>query len=163
MLKLSKDLWLGAGVVAFGVFLLLVLIPVGITSPNNVRVAVLSPTMWPNIIAAILILIGVILILRAFIAGTEAPDEHDQLERGWQSWIRIAVVAGLMAALYFALPRLGMPLVTGIAFLAYGFLVRQGRPIVTVTAAILLPLMIYGFFNHVAGVPVPQGKLVRLP
>jgi putative tricarboxylic transport membrane protein len=28
---------------------------------------------------------------------------------------------------------------------------------------ILLPLMIYGFFSHVAGVPIPQGKIVRLP
>ena len=69
MSRLSPDAWLGAGIVALGAFLLLILIPYGVTSPSNVRIAVLSPTMWPKIVSAALILMGGILFLRAVLAG----------------------------------------------------------------------------------------------
>jgi hypothetical protein len=164
MSRLSPDLWLGAGVIALGTFLLLILIPYGITSPSNVRIAVLSPTIWPKIISAGLVLIGGLLVLRAFVAGRGdvAPAEETS-EGGWRPWMRIGAVGLLMAAYFYSLPMLGMPLAGIIALLAYALLVRAGRPITTVLTAILLPLMIYGFFSHVAGVPIPQGHIMRLP
>jgi hypothetical protein len=163
MSRFSSDAWLGVGVIAFGAFLFLVLIPVGVTSPGNVRIAVLSPTIWPNILAFLLMLIGGLMTLRALIAGPEKPREPNAADNGWRPWARIAATGALMAALFLSLPVLGMPIVTGLMLLAYAVLVRAGRPVATVLTAILLPLMIYGFFSKIAGVPIPQGQLVRLP
>jgi putative tricarboxylic transport membrane protein len=163
MSRLSRDVWLGAGVIAFGAFLLLVLIPLGITSPTNVRIAVLSPTIWPDIIAVALMLIGGILMLRALIAGPDEARERNGSGGGWLPRVRIAAAAILMAALFLSLPVLGMPIASAIALLAYAALVRAGRPVATILTAILLPLMMYAFFSKIAGVPIPQGQLVRLP
>ncbi len=162
MSRLSTDLWLGAGVIAFGLFMLFVLIPFGVTSPGNVRIAVLSPTIWPNIISVLLIVIGGILLLRGLILGRDETKVEDGSESGQAPWFRIAGVGVLMAALFLTLPILGMPLVTALALLAYTVLVRAGRPLITVLTAILLPLIIYSFFSQIAGVPIPQGQLVRL-
>jgi hypothetical protein len=163
MSRFSRDAWLGISVVAFGAFLLLVLIPFGVTSPGNVRIAVLSPTIWPNILALLLMLIGALLTLRALIAGPEKRGEPDASDDGWRPWARIAAAGALMAALFLSLPVLGMPIATGLILLAYAALVRARRPVATILTAILLPLLIYGFFNKIAGVPIPQGQLVRLP
>lgn len=164
MSRLSSDAWLGLGVIAVGVFLLLVLIPVGVTSPSNVRIAVLSPTMWPKIVSGAIILLGAILLIRSLIAGHEnSASAEESANDGLQSWIRIGVIAALMIAFFFSIPFLGMPLASIIVILAYALLVKSRRPIIMSLTAIVLPLMIYGFFNHVASVPIPQGKILRLP
>ncbi len=169
MSKLSTDAWLGIGVMALGLFLLLVLIPYGITSPANVRIAVLSPTIWPNIIAGALVILGAIQFARSLAAGrggeTGTVSEADAAgeANGWQPWARIGAVALIMAGLFFSLPLIGMPIAGVLAILAYALLVRAGRPVTAALTAIILPLTIYAFFNHVAKVPIPQGKIVRLP
>jgi hypothetical protein len=164
MSRLSPDAWFGLAIIALGAFLLLVLIPFGVTSPSNVRIAVLSPTMWPRIVSAALILMGGVLFLRAFLGGPgPTSDAEDTPDDGWHSWLRIGAVAILMIAFFLSLPLLGMPIAGAIAIFVYALLVRARRPVTTVLTAILLPLMIYGFFSHVAGVPIPQGKIVRLP
>jgi hypothetical protein len=163
MSGLPKDVWLGAGVIAFGAFLFFVLIPYGITSPANVRIAVLSPTIWPNIISVILMLIGGLILGRAIIARDVEPAAQDGTTVGWWPWVRIAFSAALMAGLFYSLPILGMPITSSLTIFAYAVMVRAGRPVITVLTAIFLPLIIYGFFSHVAGVPIPQGKILRLP
>jgi hypothetical protein len=120
--------------------------------------------MWPRIVSAALILMGGVLFLRAFLGGPgPTSGAEDTPDDGWHSWLRIGAVAILMIAFFLSLPLLGMPIAGAIAIFVYALLVRARRPVTTVLTAILLPLMIYGFFSHVAGVPIPQGKIVRLP
>lgn len=163
--KLTSDFWLGAGVIAFGAFQLFYLIPTWVTSPGNVRIAVLSPTIWPNIVSVALMLMGGILLFRALIsAPAEPPAEADEIaEAGFDNWLRIGLTALIMAALFLSLPVLGMPIAGALAIMAYSLLVRSGRPVATIIVAILLPLIIYTFFSKIAGVPIPQGELLRLP
>ncbi len=162
MFRLTRDMWLGVCVIAFGAFLLLVLVPYGVTSPANVRIAVLSPTIWPNIIAVSLMIIGAILVVRGFVGASEKLDDVGS-EDGWHPAMRVVATAILMAALFFSMPVLGMPIASCLTLLVYAFMVQARRPVATILTAILLPLMIYGFFSKVAGVPIPQGQLVRLP
>lgn len=42
-------------------------------------------------------------------------------------------------------------------------LVKSSRPVMSATVAIVLPLALYVFFHHAAGVAFPQGEFIRLP
>ena len=68
-----------------------------------------------------------------------------------------------MAALVIAIPILGMVWATMVGFVLFAILVRSPRPVASLIVALVLPLALYGFFNHIAGVAVPQGEFVRLP
>jgi hypothetical protein len=50
-----------------------------------------------------------------------------------------------------------------LAFAACACLFRTRHPIVAVICAVVVPLLLYAFFAHVAGVAIPQGAFVRLP
>lgn len=163
-----NDIWLGAGVVTFGVFLLAYAIPVFVSSPSNVRVVFLSPTFWPTIIGWLIIVLGATLILtRMFGVAMGSPEtpEADKESRDEFvfAMVRLAAIAVIMIGLILAIPVLGMVLATGIAFALISFIVRTRRPLISLTVAIILPLVLYGFFAHVAGVSLPQGRFLTLP
>ncbi len=165
----DTDVLLGLGVIAFGVLLLTFAIPHYITSPSNVRALVLSPTFWPIIVAGIIVFMGALLAAtRMFGIGVTDPENAGELpsaefDGGNFAWLRLVAVAGLMVGLVFAIPILGMVLATAIAFLAFAFIVRAPKPILILVSAIVIPLVLYWFFNHIAGVSVPQGRFFVLP
>ncbi len=165
----DTDVLLGFGVIAFGVLLLTFAIPNYITSPSNVRALVLSPTFWPIIVAGIIVFMGALLaITRMFGIGMTAPESTDALpnaELDGQNfaWLRLVGVAVLMIGLVMATPILGMVLATGIAFVAFAVIVQAPKPILIAVSAVVIPLVLYWFFNHIAGVSVPQGRFFVLP
>lgn len=165
----DTDVLLGFGVIAFGVLLLIYAIPQYITSPSNVRALVLSPTFWPIIVAGIIVFMGALLaITRLFGIGMSNPEGAGELpDAGLDgqtfAWLRLVAVAVLMIALVIATPILGMVLATGIAFVVFAVIVQAPKPILIVVSAIVFPLVLYWFFNHVAGVSVPQGRFFVLP
>ncbi len=164
----SNDIWLGAGVVTFGIFLLVYAIPVLVSSPSNVRVLFLSPTFWPVIIAWMVIILGTMLIITTLFSptaegiGVAAADEMEREEVVFAT-ARLAAAAIIMVGLVLATPILGMVLATGLAFASISAVVTTPRPIAAVIVAVVLPLVLYAFFAHVAGVSVPQGRFMTLP
>lgn len=164
----SKDVWLGAGVVTFGVFLLAYAIPVYVSSPSNVRVVFLSPTFWPDIISWLIIILGATLIVtRMFgppVTSSEPVNTADMSrDEVIYATARLAVIAVIMVGLVKLIPILGMVLATGIAFALISLVVMTPRPVTALIVAILLPLVLYAFFAHVAGVSMPQGRFLSLP
>lgn len=164
----TRDVWLAFGVIAFGLFLLLFAIPNYVNSPSNVPTLVLSPAFWPTIIAAIVIVLGVMLLLsRLFITAGPTSDADAALELSREevtlAWVRLAASAAVMVGLVFATPILGMVLATAIAFALFALIVVTPRPVTSIIVAIVLPLVLYAFFAHVAGVSVPQGNFLTLP
>ncbi|MBU1210698.1 MAG: tripartite tricarboxylate transporter TctB family protein [Alphaproteobacteria bacterium] len=164
----SKDVWLGAGVVTFGVFLLVYAIPVFVASPSNVRVMFLSPTFWPDIISWLIIVLGATLIItRMFGPPVVASEPVDVSEMSRDeinfAWARLVAIAVIMVGLVMSTPILGMVLSTALAFALISAIVSTPRPVTALLVAILLPLMLYAFFAHVAGVSVPQGRFLSLP
>ena len=166
--------WLGLSIIAFAAFISLVAIPYGINSPANVDIIFLSPKFWPLIIAFVVALLGALLVLEHLVSrrnsadtaksGTETVNEEVAAERSELTpWLRLAGIGALMAGLILATPKLGMVWTSMVCFVLFGVLVRTPRPITTAVVAVVLPLVLYAFFNHVAGVPVPQGDFVRLP
>lgn len=68
-----------------------------------------------------------------------------------------------MIVMMWLMPRLGMVWTAMIGFLVTALLLQPRIPISTLVAAIAVPLVLYAFFAHVAGVAIPQGQFVRLP
>lgn len=138
------------------------LIPSFVSSPSNVRNIVLSPLFWPYILTGIAGLSGLGLLLASRSASTE-PDPEAVFETDGKAWLRLAALALIMVGTMFALSRLGMVWTTMIVFALTALLFRTRHPILALVCAVVIPLLLYLFFAHVAGVAIPQGNFVRLP
>lgn len=158
--------WLGIVFIGFGLFVLFVAIPQAVTSPSNVRVAVLSPTFWPAIIGWIIIGLGA--MLAAYALLQPAPEMIDPTEQPEDAgtaapWLRLFASAVIMVGLVLVTPTLGLVWSAMIAFGLLSIVIRAPNAILSGIVAVILPLVLYAFFAHVAGVAVPQGEFIRLP
>lgn len=154
---------LGVAALLIAAFLALVAIPFFVSSPSNVRNVVLSPTFWPYALSGMTALAGALLLATGLRVDPATPleDQEDPARAG--AALRLAALAGIMVAVMLLMPRLGMPLTTMAAFAATAFLYRTRHPVIAAICAVVVPLVLYAFFAHVAGVAVPQGELIRLP
>lgn len=170
MPSLHRDIWLGIGTILFGAMLLLYGIPEFISAPSNVRRLVLSPLLWPTIVAWFIILLGAGLIAGhllvtpvADLIGEADEARYEKPEEHRNAWLRLAAAAVLMIALVMATPVLGMVLASGVAFALFAILIRAPQPWLSLIVAVVLPLVLYFFFAHVAAVSIPQGRFITLP
>lgn len=143
--------------------MLLIGIPYGITSPSNVSRLVLSPVFWPKILASLMVLVGFGLIGSSLPERLATPIETPTAPAESSSWGRLTAVAVLMVLYVLAIPRIGMVWASIPAFIAVAVLVRSQHRFIGMITAICVPLVLYVFFAHVAGVSIPQGQYVRLP
>lgn len=155
---------LGIGACIAALFLALVAIPAWVSSPSNVPNPVLSPVFWPYVLAGMTGLVGLGLVA-AGLRGGKVPDgpEDADADTDRARWLRLAAMAAIMVATMFLLPRLGMVWTCMGVFAATAFLVRTRHPVTAIVCAVVIPLVLYAFFAHVAGVAIPQGDYVRLP
>ena len=148
-------------------FLLLVAIPYWVSAPSNVRNIVLAPTFWPYLLTAFTGLTGVLLLLAGLRLRPDAPhpgeDPAADAPATSGSWRRLAVLGALMLATMLVLSTLGMVWTAMLLFASTAFLFRTRHPVAALICAVVIPIALYAFFAHVAGVAVPQGIFVRLP
>ncbi|MGF1500589.1 MAG: tripartite tricarboxylate transporter TctB family protein [Paracoccaceae bacterium] len=156
----TRDRALGPAIVALGLLLALWGVPEGVDRPRNVRNIVLSPDFWPLILAWALTATGLGIALRAWLAP-DAPEPSAPTTRAGLA--RLGVLAALLVALALGIATVGMVWASMGAFLVFLAIVRPAEPLAVLLVGIALPLALYAFFNHFAGVPVPQGTFVRLP
>lgn len=162
MLRIHSSLWLGVGMLVFALFLVEFLIPTWVITPGNVRKIVLSPDFWPYIVAALLGIGGAILLLQYYFVTRpqKISEEHEDVPGGN---MRIVLIAVLMAIYYLLLPYIGMILASVLAYVAFIAVIGLPRKVAAAIIAVVLPLLLFGFFDHVAGVPIPQPDFFRLP
>ncbi len=153
---------LGIGACLIALFLVTIGIPNWVSSPSNVRNIVLAPTFWPYVLTAMTGLAGLGLIASS-VHSSAAPDDADSHVADRQTWLRLVGLAVIMVMTMFALPRLGMVWTTMLVFAVTALLFRTRHPRIALVCAVLIPLALYLFFAHVAGVAIPQGDFVRLP
>jgi hypothetical protein len=136
-----------------------------VTAPSNVRAIVLSPTFWPTIVGWIIVVLGGLLVAVRLaqppLDGAAGAD--DEAEGGAAAWARLGAAAVVMVGLVLATSMLGMVWASMIAFALLAVIIRSPHPVSSAIVAVVLPLVLYAFFNHVAGVAVPQGEFIRLP
>ncbi len=154
---------LGLGAIALSAFLILYGIPGWVSAPSNVSNVILSPLFWPYVLAGLTGVIGLALLWTgARQKGQEGPL-NDPIADPGRGYLRLAVMGAIMLAIVPLLSWLGMVWTSMLAFIATAALVRTRHPITAAVCAVLVPLLLYIFFAHVAGVAIPQGEFVRLP
>lgn len=165
MSQKSLHLRLGIIVSLTALFLVFYAIPNFVFSPSNVGNIILSPLFWPYVLAGLTGVIGLGLLFNALTSAEDMPfeDEDSDHNDGAAPWIRLAALAAIMVLVMFGLPRLGMVWTAMLAFVACAYLFRTRHPIAAIACAVIVPLLLYAFFAHVAGVAIPQGNFVRLP
>jgi len=154
------------GGLALAICLLLVffLIPNYVSSPSNVEKLILSPLFWPYTLAGLTGLSGLGLLITAWRSDSEpaAPDSADPQSRSG-GFVRLVVAAALMVATMLLLHSLGLVLTAMLLFIALAYVVQAKHKKTAWLCAIIVPLVLYAFFAHVAGVAIPQGDFLRLP
>ncbi len=163
MTERHLQLRLGIFAVLASVFLIFYAIPGWVSSPSNVRNVVLSPLFWPYALAGFTALTGLGLVAAGLRASEAGEPLNPPSEDPGAAWTRLLVMAGIMGVTMFLLPRLGMVLTSMLVFAATAFLVRTRHPKTALVCAVVIPLLLYAFFAHVAGVAIPQGEVLRLP
>jgi hypothetical protein len=165
MSQKTLHLRLGIVVTLAALFLILYAIPNFVFAPSNVGNIVLSPLFWPYVLSGLAGLIGLALLGTAVRSDEDVPFENEDVTHtdGAAPWLRLAGLAVIMVLTMYALPRLGMVWTAMLAFAACAFMFRTRHPIIALVCAVLVPLLLYAFFAHVAGVAIPQGNFVRLP
>lgn len=159
----SIQIQLGIGAIAASVFLIAIAIPFWVSSPSNVPNVILSPLFWPYVLAAATGLIGAGLILTSIAQPKpDTPAASDVADRP-AAFRRLAIMAVIMVASVLVMPWLGLVWTAMVTFAATAFLVKTKHPRSALVCALLIPLVLYVFFAHIAGVAVPQGDFVRLP
>jgi len=156
------QLRLGIGAILAALFLLAYAIPGWVSSPSNVRNIVLSPLFWPYTLGALTGLVGLGLALSGW-RESRAEPVNETIDDPRAGVLRLVAFAVLTAVTFRVMPVLGMVWTSMLAFLALAFLVRTRHPATAVICAVVVPLVLYAFFAHVASVAIPQGELVRLP
>ncbi len=154
---------LGIGAIVASAFLLLIAIPNWVSSPSNVPNIILSPLFWPNTLAGLTGIVGLGLILTSIRAPKPLAEEASDVDERAAAYIRLLMMAVIMALTMFALPRLGMVWTSMLAFASVALLIKTSHPKAALISAVVMPLVLYLFFAHVAGVAIPQGLFVRLP
>lgn len=163
MVNIKRDWLVGLLVFVFSLSLLLYFIPQYVDSPRTVRDVVLSPVFWPTVIAWIMLIIGIgMLIVQYLERGNKvAEDEHEKQK---ESCTRLLMFSAFLAGYYLLLPVLGMIWTSSLAFIVFSIFISGTEYRKTaVSVGILLPLALYVFFYHVAGVNIPQSDFMRLP
>ena len=155
---------LGVGAIVAAAFLLVIAIPFWVSSPSNVPNIILSPIFWPNTLAVLTGLTGAGLVLTSLrlprLEGAVESEEEVDRSAAYQRLIALAVIMGVTL---YAMPRLGLVWTAVLVFASLAFLVRTSHPKIALICAVVVPLVLYMFFAHVAGVAIPQGHFVRLP
>lgn len=163
MTNRSVQLQLGIGACIASLFLIFVAIPGWVASPSNVRNIILSPLFWPYVLAGMTGLAGLGLLAVGWFSEEDGVPLNDSAENPRAAWLRLLGLGAIMIVTMLLLPRIGMVWTSMLAFVATAFTVRTRHPIAAVICAIVIPLVLYAFFAHVAGVAIPQGNFVRLP
>jgi len=162
MKQLSAHVHVGIAACLIALFLIFIGIPKAVSSPSNVQNIVLAPTFWPYVLSGITGIIGLAMIIGGWHQPVTKVND-DESRPGALGWLRLGSLAVIMIVTMFALPRLGMVWTTMLVFLITALIFRTRHPRTAVLCAMLIPLALYLFFAHVAGVGIPQGNYVRLP
>ncbi|MEM8688101.1 MAG: tripartite tricarboxylate transporter TctB family protein [Pseudomonadota bacterium] len=151
----------GAVYLGLGLFLMLVLIPIGIDEPGNVEFAVLAPSYWPRVICLVLAALGTGMLVRFWINMRSSRADGNagtSLFKGLLLW-RVAIVIGGSFVLYYLLEPLGFVLAGALALALLLLFAGERRPVYLVLIAMGVPTLLYLFFTKAASIPIPAGVL----
>jgi hypothetical protein len=163
MTKRSIQMGLGLGAMIAAGLLAFVAIPAFVSTPSNIRNIVLSPLFWPYVLAGVTALSGLGLLITGAAQDEDGQPANEPISDPGAAFARMTGMAAIMVVTMVLIPLIGMVWTAMLTLAATAFLVKTRHPLLAVVVAVVLPLTLYAFFAHVAGVAIPQGVFVRLP
>ena len=100
---MNQSRYMGLGVVILGLFFLFILIPVGVVEPGRVDQIALAPRFWPQIIAVIIALMGVIMIIKPSEEDNEHAANENQISKAARA-LGFCIAFGSLFAFYLLIP-----------------------------------------------------------
>lgn len=164
----SKDVITAVLFIVLGLATIFALIPSGVIVPGSVQISALSPDFWPYTIAWGVVVSSAFLLLEAVVLKVPNAEDEDSAEDAKYNLatlpaaLRVVVLIFALFLFYFALTTMGIvagSIVLMPAMMLY-FGERNWKYIVPLS--ILLPIGLYLFFLHVAGIPMPLGMFETL-
>lgn len=153
---LNREILLGLSIVILALLALFIVIPAGVDPPSNMSLLALAPGFWPNVVMIFMAIIGVIVMLQGYFKPPQATDES-------RSMLRAVVAIAMLFVYYGLLQQLGFVAASMLTILAFALLVGEWRLYYVVPLALLLPILLYYFFTHVAIVSIPLGVFEDWP
>ena len=142
----------GICILLIGAAIFAVLIPVGIMVPGNVDQLALAPDFWPRIVAAVIFLMGLIMVVRPVPSVSET---------GLLPWKRrfpgLCVVGACLFGFHFLIPYLGMVAGGTAVILILMWYAGERNLYRLFGIALSVPVILYLFFVQVARIPLPLG------
>lgn len=164
MLFKNKEFSIGAGVVFLSLMLIYYIVPVAVVSPSNVRMIVLDPAFWPNVISWMMLLIGMFMMAASLLKKQKAESSENKNLFSYKKELPLLLLVLFFSGYYILLPDLGMVWGSSLAYILLSvFICKTRHRLSAVLVGILLPIVLYAFFYYVAGVSIPQSEMVRLP
>jgi putative tricarboxylic transport membrane protein len=154
-----ENLIFGIVMIVFAVAMAFVVIPAGVRVPASVTNLPLSPRFFPYVLTGLVFVFAAAFVVMTLFGPPPLPDDEEQPEARPLWPLRLAALAGILAAYALLSERLGMLPMAVLATLVLLVLGDERRPLVVATAGIVLPVVVYAFFTEVAQVPMPEGIL----
>jgi putative tricarboxylic transport membrane protein len=156
--RARNQAWIGAGVAVLGV-----LLAVGAWSiPSTAGYAGVGPNFLPWLVAAVLVVCGVLLLREALSGGYREVEAPSGAERG--DWRALAWVAAGVIANALLITRLGFVLSCALCFVlaVRGLRASEGRPAgdtrrtaIDVATGLLVAAPVYWLFTKVLSINLP--------
>lgn len=162
MINIKRDAYIGGFAICMALALLIYLIPEYVAKPQAVRNIVLSPVFWPTVIAWMMLVVGGGILASQYLDRNR--EEESSCPKTAIVSVRVVMFFVFLAAYYLLIPVLGMVWSSSLAFIVFSIVICGTEYRKTaVIMGLLLPISLYVFFYHVAGVNIPQNELLRLP
>lgn len=163
MINIRRDGCIGIFAMLMALTLLLYLIPEYVARPQAVRSIVLSPVFWPTVIAWMMLLVGGGIMVSQHLDRDSEKNVTSCPKTAIVS-VRVIMFFVFLAAYYLLIPALGMVWSSSLAFIVFSIVICGTEYRKTaIVMGLLLPISLYAFFYHVAGVNIPQNEMLRLP
>lgn len=162
-----KDLITALIFVALGLVAVFGLIPSGVVVPGSVSIPALSPDFWPYAIAWGVILSSALLLLEVSTLKVPSGEEDDTAEAQYQlatlpAFLRTVVMIFALFLFYFVLTHLGIVASSIVLMPTMMLFFGEKNWKYILPLSVLLPIVLYLFFLHVAGIPMPLGIFENL-
>lgn len=147
-----QDRLTGVCITLIGAAIFAVLVPVGIVVPSNVGQLALSPDFWPRIVAAVIFLMGIVMVFNP----ARSDDQAGRLV--WKKrFPGLCVVGTCLFGFHLLIPFLGM-VAGGMAVILILMWYAGERNLYRLFGiALTVPVILYLFFVQVARIPLPLG------
>jgi hypothetical protein len=153
--------WLpGLASLAFGLGLLALTLQLDVDLQRNVGGAI-GPEAYPGLLAAAILLLALLLLWQAARGRVEAdPDASmDATPAGRAGYQRVVLALALLCGFTLLLEPLGFLIAMPLMLVLLMRLTGDRRWWLTLPAALLMTLLLYGFFRYGMNLVLPEGLL----